>query len=49
MKKENVSVINRPQRTGIENKPLSWGEAVLLFGADLPALAERINELTKDK
>lgn len=36
------------EETTIDNSPLTWWEAFVLFGSDLPALSEKINELTKE-
>lgn len=36
------------EETNIQNDALSWWEAFVLFGSDLPALSEKINELTKE-
>ena len=35
-------------QTSVENDKLSWWEAFVLWGTDLPALSERINELTEE-
>lgn len=44
MSNAEYEALMQEDRTGVRNDPMSVWEAIVLFGSDLPELADRINE-----